>query len=166
MKIVLSQRMRREAIGVFGFEFGLMLLTIPLTCEDFALWVAAELFILVFYTSIMGLLMCLQFRLFTHVISEADCFRAFLYKKELCVIDKSKPIYYVKFTALLAKGVEAEMVVVSNQPFEYKAPPLMRIFPREPKALIHSYNVKTQIAMPYNAKTTEIMEMDKWYSVV
>ena len=25
--------------------------------------------------------MCLQFRLFTHVISEADCFRAFLHKK-------------------------------------------------------------------------------------
>ncbi len=166
MKIVLSQRMRREAIGVFGFEFGLMLLAIPLTCEDFALWVAAELFILVFYTSIMGLLMCLQFRLFTHVINETDCFRAFLHKKELCVIDKRKPIYYVKFTALLTKGVEAEIVVISNQPFEYKKTPLIRIWPSDPKPLIHSYNVKTQIAMPYNAKTIEIMEMDKWHSVV
>lgn len=166
MKIVLSQRMRREAIGVFGVEFGIMLLAIPLTYEDFALWVAAELFIFVFMTSIFGILMCCRFRLFTHVINESECFRAFLHKKELCVIDKRKPIYYAKFTALLTKGVEAEVVVISNQPFEYKATPLMRIFPREPKALIHSYNVKTQIAMPYNAKTIEIMEMDKWHSVV
>lgn len=166
MKIVLSQRMRREAIGVFGVEFGIMLLAIPLIYEDFALWVAAELFIFVFMTSVFGILMCCRFRLFTHVINEADCFRAFLHKKELCVIDKRKPIYYVKFTALLTKGVEAEMIVISNQPFEYKAPSLMRIFPRESKALIHSYNVRTQIAMPYNAKTIEIMEMGKWHSVV
>lgn len=37
MKIVLSQRMRREAIGLFGVEFGIMLLAIPLTYDDFAL---------------------------------------------------------------------------------------------------------------------------------
>lgn len=166
MKIVLSQRMRHEAVGLFICEMVMLIMCIVFFWKDTEVMIIALLFVFILLTSVFGIIVCCEFRLFTHVINEADCFRAFLHKRELCVIDKRKPIYYVKFKALLTKGVEAEMIVISNQPFEYNAPSLMRIFPREPKALIHSYNVKTQIAIPYNAKTIEIMEMDKWYSVV
>lgn len=166
MKIVLSERMRREAIGLFLIEFAMMLMCIIFFHEDADLMIFALLYVFVMLTTVFGIIMCCRFRVFTHVINEAECFRAFLYKKELCVVDKNKPIYYVKFTALLTRGVEREVVVISNQPFEYKAPPLIRVFSREPKALIHTYNVKTQIAIPYNEKTKEILKFEKWCSVV
>lgn len=165
MKIILSKRMRLEAIGVFLVELGIMLLPFWWIFEDFELWVISELFIFIFLTSIFGTLMCCQFRLFTHVIAEKDCFKSFIFRKELCRVDKDRAIYYVRFVGVLTRGVRGEFVIISNQPFKYESPPLFRIFPREPKALIHSYNVKTQIAMPYNDETREILEMEKWIGV-
>lgn len=166
MKIVLSTRMRREAVGLCLIEFVMMLMCIIVFRGDTDVMIFALLYVFVMLTTVFGIIMCCQFRVFTHVINETECFRAFLYKKELCVVDKSKPIYYAKFTGVLTRGVEGEFIVISNQPFEYKAPPLIRVFSREPKALIHSYNIKTQIAIPYNDQTKEILEFEKWHSVV
>lgn len=165
MKIVLSTRMRREAVGLCLIEFVMMLMCIFFFHQDTDVMIFALLYIFVMLTSVFGILMCCRFRLFTYVMDERDCFRAYIFKKKLCVVDKNKPIYYVKFTALLTRGVECEVVVISNQPFEYTASPLVRVFSREPKALIHSYNVKTQIAIPFNEQTKEILEIEKWHSV-
>lgn len=59
-----------------------------------------------------------------------------------------------------------EYIILSNEQFDYQKKSSLRIFPWDKKTLLVSYNVKTQVAMPYDEKTKSILEIEKWHSVV
>ncbi len=166
MKIMLSRWWRKEIKWTFVFEMILLLLVVLFFYRDIALLIVMFLFWLFNFTIIFGLVFCIQFRLFTYVRDEKNYFKSFVFKKQLCVIDKNKPIFYVIFTGQVSKFVQEEFIVISNQPFKYINSSSIRIFKRDPKPLLYSYNIKTQIALPYDSKTNELLELEKWTLIV
>lgn len=99
-------------------------------------------------------------------MDEKDCFKSFVFKKQLCIVDKNEPIYYIIFTGQVSKFVQEEFIVISNQPFKHIESPSICIFKRDPKPLLYSYNIKTQIASPYDSQTKEYLGLEKWTSIV
>lgn len=166
MKIILSRWWRKEVKWIFLFEIILLLLVVLCFYKDIVLLVIMFLFWLFNFLIIFGLVFCIRLRLFTYVKDEKDCFKSFVFKKQLCIIEKNKPIFYVIFTSLVSKGVREEFIVISNQPFKYKKSSSIHIFKRSTKPLLYSYNIKTQIALPYDFQTKGLLELEKWTLIV
>ena len=106
-------------------------------------------------------------RYLTYVIVTEDGFDSYLFKKKLCVVHKDKPIYYVIFTFGGPGGPEGRFVtrsyiVMSNEPFEYDGP--TSIFTWK-ASFLRTYDMKKQIAMPYDERTMPFLEIEKWHAV-
>lgn len=118
----------------------------------------------------MTLFECILFystyRFFTYTIYTEGFYKSYIFKKPLCSINKAQPIYYVTFVADEGIFSRKEYIILSNEQFDYQKKSSLRIFPWDKKTLLVSYNVKTQVAMPYDEKTKFILEIEKWHSVV
>lgn len=165
MKILLSEKWRYEMKALFCIEaIGIIFCTISFV-KDVEVMLFFALFILITMTivEIIGFFSC--YRFFTYTIDKKDSYESFLFKRSLCIIDKSRPIYYVTFWGVEGTFSKREYIVLANEPFEYQNNCPLRIFPWDKKPLLVSYNVKKQIVMPYNEVTKSILETDKWYSL-
>lgn len=165
MKVILSPNLQRQAILLFGVE--ILFFVFALTeWNSNDIWGSLLLLccsvICCLITSLMQLLIL---RFFTYVICEKGAFTSYLFHKRLCTINKDEKIYYAIVIANEGMYVKKKYIIISNDRFEYYVTPIFRK-KNDKKPLISSYNLKTQIAMPYNEKTRSILELDKWHSVM
>lgn len=166
MKILLSRKWHYEMKVLFLFGILCIILCIFSFKDNvaLALFLSSIIFFLMTTIEIIGF--CSSYRFLTYTIDKNDFYESYLFRKRLCTIDKTKPIYYVIFWADEGMFSRKEYIVLSNEPFEYQRRHSIRIFPWDKKPLLVSYNVRKQIAMPYDNTTKSILETDKWYSVV
>lgn len=164
MKISLSKKWQYEMKTLFCIET-IVIIAVLLSRND----IMIKLFLLVWIIAVMSIievvLFCLSFRFFTYTLCKEYCFESYLLKKRLCIIDKTKPIYYVVFEGVEGYFSRKQYIVISNEPFEYEETSSFRIFPWDKKPLLVSYDVKKHIAMPFDKKTETEFELDKWQSV-
>lgn len=147
-----------EAIGI--------ILCVFLFINDVTLMLFLIMMIVIAMTVTQIIVFCSIYRLLTYTENKQYTYESYLFKKCLCVVDKTKPIYYVKFEANEGLFSKNEYIVLSNEPFVYQETCSLRIFPWETKPLLVSYDVNKQIAMPYNEKSKSILETDGWYSII
>lgn len=165
MKIVLSQTWRREAATWVLIEAICILLSISFFSEDNGLMLIMCLFILLSSTVIQTIVFCCEYRFFTYVLNTEKKYKSYLLKRELCVIDKQEMIYYAIFWEKEAMFKRRRFIIISNKPFKYEEKTGIRIFPWDKKPLLTSYDVKFQIAMPYDEQTKSLFEIERWICV-
>ncbi len=134
--------------------------------KDVGIMLFLSLFILITMSVVEIIGFCSTYRFFTYIVCNKDYYESLLVGKSLCIVDKTKPIYYVTFWGNEGLFSKREYIILANEPFEYHKNDSLRIFPWDKKPLLVSYNVKKQIAMPYDERTKSILEIDKWASVV
>ena len=164
MKIVLSSYWRISCmfmalIELFTFAFALR----------FYIYSRSESAIVIMLCVIAMIVCCTISMVFsicflTCAIIGEDKFDAYLFKKKLCTVYKDKPIFYVIFEGVESSHRTQTYILLSNEPFEIPKRSFVHIFPWNREPLCVSYNMKTQIAMPYNEKTIPILEIDKWHA--
>lgn len=166
MKITLSKKWCYEIKTLFFIEAICIILCVFSFINDITFMLFLIMILIIMMTIVQLVLFCSSYRFFTYTIDKNDFYESYLFRKCLCIIDKTKPIYYVIFWATEGMFSKKEYIVFSNEPFIYQSRQSLRIFPWDKKPLLVSYDVKKQIAMPYDQKTKSILETDKWYSVV
>ena len=166
MKITLSKKWCYEIKTLFFIEAICVILCVFSFINDITFMLFLIMIFVIMMTTVQLVLFCSSYRFLTYTIDKKDFYESYLLKKRLCIIDKAKPIYYVTFWANEGMFSKKEYIIFSNEPFIYQSRQSVRIFPWHKKPLLVSYDVKKQIAMPYDQKTKSILETDKWYSVV
>lgn len=166
MKIILSKKWCHEIKTLFGIEAICIILCVFSFIKDVVLMLFLTMAIVIIMTVVQIILFCSSYRFLTYTIDKNNFYESYLFRKRLCIIDKTKPIYYVIFRANEGMFSKKEYIVLSNESFKYQSRHSIRIFPWDKKTLLVSYDVKKQIAMPYDKQTKSILETDKWHSVV
>lgn len=166
MKITLSKKWCYEIKTLFCIEAICIILCVFSFINDVAFMLFLIMLIVITMTVVQVILFCSSYRFLTYTIDKNDFYESYLFRKRLCIIDKTQPIYYVIFQANEGMFSQKEYIVLSNESFEYQSRHSIRIFPWDKKPLLVSYDVKKQIAMPYDKKTKSILETNKWHSVV
>ena len=171
--IVVSTEWRKQVPGYFIIEFIMVMICFLLFPSDLILGLTASLFVIAVMTIVGGVGICLQYRLMTKVQIDDDFIRSYLLRRQLCVIDKRKQIYYVKFEGRISRALSREFIIISSEPFIYYKEPVMRMIPNymdlydrtckwTRRALLYGYNTKKQILLPYTTKTNTLCEFEKW----
>ena len=165
MKILLSKKWRYELITIICIHVLCIIIGVLSFLRCLVVMLLLSIYGLVMMTVVEIIILCSCHRLLTYVSVENGFYKSYLFKKCLCVIDRSKPIYYVIFSAQEGMFSKREFIVISNEPFTYEEKRSLRIFPWEQKPLIVSYDTQKQLALPYNQETRPILEINKWKSV-
>lgn len=165
MKIILSELWRKEIKAWLLIEGICVLLSCIWFREDIKLMVFMFLFIFLLSTATQIIVLRCEYRFFTYVIDTENHYKSFLLKKQLCVINKQEKIYYAIFFAKEAMFTRRRFIIISNRPFKYEDRDTIRMFPWDKKPLLASYDVRTQIAMPYDEQTKDFIKIEKWICV-
>lgn len=99
-------------------------------------------------------------RFLTCAICENSTITSYLLGRKLCVINTNKTVYYVVFTANEGKYQKRDYIILSNTPFIY--PPKTKV----QRAVIFSYNMKSQIVLPYEDKTKALINLNQWHTLL
>lgn len=155
MKTIVSNRYRLNIISMFvitticnsillGWGFSLS--------NDFIEFLPLLGFAFLFY-AINLLVVFIGYRgLLTVYLSDTEFISKF-YKKTYCVVDKSKPVYYIRFRAKDDLLLITEYIVISNE----------RIcWTKNPDTILSKYHMKTQIVLPYNNQTKKFIDLENW----
>ncbi len=135
MKIALSTRWKIVLISLIFWEIILLIAVIKVHIYG---GFAADIIMIpcaVILTSCFIIEMLPTIRYLTYVIVTEDGFDSYLFKKKLCVVHKDKPIYYGVFS--------------------------IRIFTWDKESFLRAYDMKKQIAMPYDERTMLLFEIEK-----
>lgn len=165
MKIILSDAWYKGIRIWFLIEVVCILINCISFRYDIALMIFLCLIIFAISTITQIIILCSEYRFFTYAIDTKESYKSYLLKKELCVVRKHEKIYYALFWAKETRFAKRRYIIISNSPFGYNEKETVRIFPWDKKSLLVSYDVRTQIAMPYNEKTSSYFELDNWICV-
>lgn len=171
--IVVSTEWRKQVSSYFIIEFIIVVICFLLFPSDFISGLIASLFVIIVMTIVGGVGICVQYRLMTKVQIDDNFIRSYLLRRQLCVIDKRKQIYYVKFEGRISRTLSREFIIISNEPFVYYKEPVMGMLPNymdlynrrckwTRRALLYGYNTKKQILFPYTENTKTLFEFAKW----
>ncbi len=171
--IVVFKEWRKQVSSYFIIEIIMVVICFLLFPSDLILGLIASLFVIIVMTVVGGVGICVQYRLMTKVQMNGEFIRSYLLRRQLCVIDKQEQIYYVKFEGRISRTLSREFIIISNEPFVYYKEPVMRMLPNYTdlydrackwtrRALLYGYNTKKQILLPYNEKTKNLFECEKW----
>ncbi len=99
-------------------------------------------------------------RLLTDVILNETGFQSVLFNKKIAFVNNQRTVYYAIFEE--AEGVYSrnKFILVSNTTFKYI--PRKSIFS---KNIVGSYDINTQILIPYNRDTAKFFDFGKWICV-
>lgn len=150
---------------LFCIEAISILILIIYFINNIAIALFVSLFIFLLMKVVEIFVFCSTYRLFTYTINENEFFESFIFKKSLCTVDKTKPIYYTIFLANEGMFSRKKYIALSNEPFEFQDTSSIRLFPWDKKPFLVSYNVKKQIVMPYNETTQLFLETEIWKSI-
>lgn len=90
--------------------------------------------------------------LLTVYLNETEFISKF-YKKTYCVVDKRKPVYYIRFHAKDDLLLITEYIVISNNRICWR---------KKPETILSKYHLKTQIVLPYNNQTKKFIDLENW----
>lgn len=165
MKVWLSKKWQYELLTIFCIQVLCIITGILSLLRCLVVMLLLSIYGLVMMTVVEIIILCSCHRLLTYVSVENGFYKSYLFKKCLCVIDRSKPIYYVIFSAQEGMFSKREFIVISNEPFTYEEKHSLRIFPWEKKPLLVSYDIKKQIALPYSQDSLSFLKINEWKSV-
>lgn len=104
----------------------------------------------------------IEYRMFVHIRIYEDRFESYMFRKKLCRINKDDKIYYRIFTAPESAFTKPTYIAISTERIIYDENKRPTLF-KSAKPLTLSYNMKTQIVIPYNIETQHYFDLDNWY---
>lgn len=79
-----------------------------------------------------------------------DTFTSFVFFKKVCIVQRKQPIYYYKCKIDSSTYTECFILVIGNEPFELR-------FRNYSPTLLHVYDFKKQIALPFSSYTLSLL---------
>ena len=163
MKIIVSQHWRREMLATVAIELlGILASFVWWYEKNIGLFIIMVCFIifLMSFCQVIGIV--LQHRYLCHVIYENNKYTSFFLNKKLCTITEDACIYYTKINISVSTRYRADYIFISNEPFEYRDIPELRIFPWQPKPIQYTYDMKKMIMLPYKENAPYLSKMHEW----
>ena len=97
---------------------------------------------------------------FVHVTISENKVDCYLFKKKKCTVDLTKTVYYVAFNHHNKIIHSVDIIILSNEPFEYK----IRTSFFERIRTLRDYDMKKQVAMRED-KAIELLNFSNWICI-
>ena len=99
-------------------------------------------------------------RLLTDVMLNETGFQSVLFNKKITFVNNKHSVYYAIFEEAESVYFRSKFILISNTSFKYI--PRKSIFS---KNIVGSYDINTQILIPYNSDTMKFFDLEKWICV-
>ena len=159
MKIVLSSKWRKSFLGLFVIELAEMVLLLCLLWNEPEVCFFMMVYLILMNTIVQLIVFACFYRKMIVVFDTEMAYKSYLLKKELCTVKKDEPVFYKIFEGVETRCSIKKYVAISNNIFDYEAGKTLRIWPWDKKPFLLSFDIRSQIVMPYDKSTIPLMEM-------